>query len=447
MAATATGYLELNIKGFEEAISTAKKMLVGLAAAFGVVKISSFFKEGISDAIKFGNEMYHAGQKIGQIDPGQLLLAQKALENSGLGAEEARAQIDEMVTSMRPFSTLFKGGQQAWEGALKGAAQNYGAQAKVLTQSASAMSKVFEQIQAVSSKIGAFFLSMTQQFVKPLSAVLQYLQGIDLAGVGEHFGTAISNAATTLVGVVKDGNLGLVIGLSLKVGFMNAVEWLGSAIQSLFGDKGLGQALGDTLGQYLFAFKEMFLGIASAISAAIILAISKAMHGIAEMMPEELGGKMHAAATSTFLASRASDKEAEGHFTKSKGAFGSDNDLGGFMSGLITGITTETNQARKDLTAALASGKKTGDAIVEAGAKAAGPKFQLNQQGLGHQEPYKVIADSLASVGGGGGFIRQSMSIEAREAIKHTKALEVQIQLQKTTNDLLAKMGGPVMKK
>lgn len=446
MAATATGYLELNIKGFEEAINTAKKMLVGLAAAFGVVKISSFFKEGISDAIKFGNEMYHAGQKIGQIDPGQLLLVQKTLENAGLGAEEARTQIDEMVTSMRPFSTLFKGGQQAFEGALKASAQNYGAQAKVLTQSASAMSKVFEQIQAVSSKVGAFFLSMTQEFVKPLSAVLQYLQGIDLAGVGESFGKSISNAAITIAGVFKNGDHGLVIGLSIKVGFMNAVEWLGKAIRDLFGKKGLGNGLSDTFTKYLTAFKELFLGIASAITQAILLAVSKAMHGIADMMPEELGDKMHIAATGTYLSSRESGKESEGHFAASKGAFGKEG-FGGFMSGLITGITTETNQARKDLAKALAAGKKTGDALVEAGVKAAGPKFQLMQAGLGHQEPYKVIADSLASVGGGGGFIRQSMSIEAREAIKHTKALELQVGLQKTTNKLLGKMGGLVMKK
>ena len=444
MAATATGYLELNIKGFEEAINTAKKLLLGLGAAFGAVKLTQLFKEGISDAIKFGNEMYHAGQKIGQIDPGQLLLAQKALEDAGFGAQEARGQIDEMVTSMRPFSTLFKGGQQAWEGALKASAQNYGAQAKVLTQSASAMSKVFEQIQAVSSKIGAFFLSMTQKFVKPLAAVLTYLQSIDLAGVGERFGKTISDAAVTLVGVFKNGNLGLTIGLSLKVGFMNAVEWLGTAIESLFGDKGLGKSLGDTLGRYLFAFKEMFVAIADYMAGALVKAIAFAFRDLKIAGVQVVG---HDTLNDINMAGNRLQDDSEGRFNNAKGAFGSGNDLGGFMSGLITGITTETSQARKDLAAALASGKKTGDAIVEAGAKAAGPKFQLMQQGLGHQEPYKVIADSLAKVGGGGGFIRQSMSIEAREAIKHTKALEAQIGLQKITNQLLGKMGAPVMKK
>jgi len=443
MAATATGYLELNIKGFEEAINTAKKLLVGLGAAFGAVKLTQFFKDGITDAIKFGNEMHHAGQRIGQIDPGQLLIAQKALENAGLGAEEARAQIDEMVTSMRPFSTLFKGGQQSFESAIKAAAQNYGDQAKVLTRSASAISKVFEQIQAVSSKVGAFFLSMTEQFVKPLSAVLVYLQSIDLASVGESFGKTISDAAITLVGVFKNGNLGLTIGLSLKVGFMNAVEWLGNAIQSLFGDKGLGKSLGDTLGQYLFAFKEMFIGVADYLGGTLVKAIAYALRDL------NIGGVQvvgHDTLNQMNMRGNEMQDGSEGHFAKSKAAFGQEG-LGGFMSGLITGITTETSQARKDLAEALAAGKKTGDAIVEAGVKVAGPKFQLNQAGLGKQEPYKVIADSLAKVGGGGGFIRQSMSIEAREAIKHTKALELQVGLQKITNDLLAKMGGPLMKK
>ena len=63
--ATATGFLELNIAGFDKAISTAKKALVGLGAAFAAFKTVEFWKDGIDGAIKFGNEMYNAGQKLG----------------------------------------------------------------------------------------------------------------------------------------------------------------------------------------------------------------------------------------------------------------------------------------------------------------------------------------------------------------------------------------------
>ena len=108
-AATATGFLELNIAGFDKAISTAKKALVALTAVFAVFKTANFWKEGIEGAINFGNEIYHASQRIGAMDPGKLLIAQKALENAGLGAEEARTQINELVDSGRSMSTLFAG--------------------------------------------------------------------------------------------------------------------------------------------------------------------------------------------------------------------------------------------------------------------------------------------------------------------------------------------------
>lgn len=63
-SATATGFLELNIAGFDKAIATAKKALVGLAGAFAVFKTVQFWKEGIKDAIDFGNAMFFASQKI-----------------------------------------------------------------------------------------------------------------------------------------------------------------------------------------------------------------------------------------------------------------------------------------------------------------------------------------------------------------------------------------------
>jgi len=441
--ASATGYLELNIAGFDKAISSAKKMLVGLAGAFAGFKLAEFFKDGIANAINFGNEMHNAAQKIGGMDAGVLLITQKALENAGLSAGEARTQINGMVESGQKLGTLFKGGDTA--AALQASAASYGSAAGILSRSAAAISKVFELMESIGSKVQTYFLAMTEGFVKPLTAVLQYLNQIDLAGAGASFGKAIADAATIIVGLVKNGDVGLVLGLSIKVGFMNAVEWLTGALKNLFGDSGVSKAMGDTLEKYIFAFKEMFLGIASAISSAILLAISKAMHGIAEMMPESLGGKMHAAATSTFIESRASDKESEGHFTKSKGAFGSGSDFGGFMSGLITGVTTDASKARGDLATAVAAATATGKALVDSGVGKAGKKFELNQAALGTQEPYKVIADSLAKVGGGGGFISSSMSIEAREALKANQTRQMQLEVLKAIQVGVQAFVQPVM--
>ena len=211
-AATATGFLELNIAGFDKAISTAKKALVALTAVFAVFKTANFWKEGIEGAINFGNEIYHASQRMGAMDPGKMLIAQKALENAGLGAEEARTQINELVESGRSMSSLFKGADD-YAQALQNATASYGSQANVLSTSAEKLSKVFEIIQSVGSKLQTFFLAMTARFVTPLLAVLNFLNSIDLAGIGASLGDGITKAASFLVGVVINGNIGEILGL------------------------------------------------------------------------------------------------------------------------------------------------------------------------------------------------------------------------------------------
>ena len=438
--ATATGYLELNIAGFDKAISSAKKMLVGLAGAFAGFKLAEFFKEGISNAINFGNEMHHAAQKIGGMDAGVLLVTQKALENAGLSAGEARSQINGMVESGQKLGTLFKGGDTA--AALQASAASYGSAAGILSRSATAISKVFELMESIGSKVQTYFLAMTEGFVKPLTAVLQYLNEIDLAGAGASFGKAIADAATILIGLVKNGDVGVVLGLSIKVGFMNAVEYLAGAMKSLLGDSGVGKGLSDTFEKYASGIKEVFLGVAYVFVQVIT-------DGFKNLVKDwKIAGKNVFSDQSIFAMTTSAGHAygaAEGHFEKSKQAFGSGNDLGGFMSGLIKGLTTETEIARVELQEAVNLAEQTGAAIVESGVGKAGKKFEVNQAAIGTQEPYKVIADSLAKVGGGGGFISSSMSIEAREAMKANQTRQMQLEVLKAIQVGVQSFAHPVM--
>lgn len=444
MAVTSTAYLELNIKGYESGISSALSMIKKLAIAFAGFKGVSFLKDGIQDAITFGNEMYHAAQKMGGIDPGNLLIAQKALENAGLSAGEAQSELNRMIESGQKLSTLFQGGNVA--GALAAAAKSYGSQASILSRAAEKLSKVFELMESIGNKVKTYFLAMTTEFVKPLTAALEYLNEIDLAEMGSNFGKKINEAAQILVGLYKNQDLGLALGLSLKVGFMNAVEWLSKALHALFDSGGIGEQMGDTLGRWANAFKELFIGIADAISSAILNAVSKAMHGIAEMLPEDLGGKMHASATSVFLYGRDASRESKSHFEQAKASFGNEG-VGGFFSGLITGITTETEKARLDLAAVIGKASMVGAGIIDAEAAKSGEKFKLNQAALGKQEPYKVIADSMARVGGGGGYIVASQTMEQRNQMKMIQGQALQTEQLVLINQGVQKFAKPVMQR
>lgn len=423
----ATGFLELNIDGFQQAISTAKKALVGLAGAFAVFKTGEFWKEGIEGAIKFGNEMYHAGQKLGAFDPGNLLIAQKALEDAGLGAEEARGQIDELVTSARPLSTLFQGAGD-YAKALQNATASYGSQARVLSESAEKLSKVFEIIQSVGSKLQTFFLAMTAKFLVPLQAVLKYLDEIDLAGMGEAFGDAIAKAAAFLVGALKNGNIGEILGLSIKVGFINATNWLTQKLADIF----------EKLQEFKFnpkifdALTFIFRGLGDLLAGAIRDALSSAI-------PGELGRIEHEAAESQRAAGNAQINLGVKRLAKEDGFAGG---VGGFLKAFNTPVEEATEQLKSLGAAAL----KTGEDLLKDRAGYQG-KIPLVQSALGHQDPYRVIASSLAKVGGGGGYAVQSMSIEARNQIKQIRAAEIQIEIQKQTLGAIREIKGPALMK
>jgi hypothetical protein len=223
--AKAVGYLELNIGGFDQALKTAKNLFATAVAGFTAYKTIDFFKDGIKDAIDFGKEMQSASRAMGGFDPGKLLLAQKALEKTGMGAEEARGHIGDFIKEGRNVSEIF-GGADNYAKALKSAAQDYGSQADVLTRSGKALQTVWNTMEAISSKVRTFFMAMTERFVVPLQAALSALDEIDLAGIGASFGDAISKAATTFYGIFKNGDTMQALKLGLTVAFQEGVNWL-----------------------------------------------------------------------------------------------------------------------------------------------------------------------------------------------------------------------------
>jgi len=436
-AATATGFLELNIAGFDKAISTAKKALVALTAVFAVFKTVNFWKEGIEGAINFGNEIYHASQRIGAMDPGKLLIAQKTLENAGLGAEEARTQINELVESGRSMSTLFKGADD-YAQALQNATASYGSQANVLSQSAEKLSKVFEIIQSVGSKLQTFFLAMTARFVTPLLAVLNFLNSIDLAGIGAALGDGITKAASFLVGMVINGNIGEILGLSLKVGFMMAtdylIEKLADIVEMLKGFK-FDSKIFDSI-------VLIFKGIAELIGATLKGAIASALNGItvggipllSDERKEQLTAEsnMSARLGHKMIGRGSKDLESQG------GILGG---IGGFIKGLNTPIEAATGKLAELTAAAL----KTGEDFLTKGAGSQ-KKDKMMTEGLGAQEPYKVIASSMAKIGGGGGYMVQGMSIEARHQIKQINAANLANEINAKTLVAVQKIGTDKMK-
>jgi len=230
--ATATGYLELNIQGFQSAINSAKKALAGLAVAFVSFKTVQWFKEGIEGAIDFGNEMHQASMRMGQFDPGQLLIAQKTLERMGLDAGQARDQMGEMIKAGRPLSSIFRSSGD-FAKAMNKSKQDFGSQAAILSKGAKYLNEAFYTIKSIGEHMKTNFLAFTMGFIKPLQVLLNMLNSVDHTAFAKSFGEKVGGAITLVTKAMKSGELGNLIKLSLKAGFFSALTFLWDGLKKI----------------------------------------------------------------------------------------------------------------------------------------------------------------------------------------------------------------------
>ena len=280
---------------------------------------------------------------------------------------------------------------------------------------------------------------MTAKFTVPLLALLRMLDEIDLAGMGAAFGDNISKAAALLIGLYKNGNIGETIGLALKVGFMNAYNWLVNALADLF----------DKMREFKFNSKifdglvHVFKGLAIIFGGHIREAITNALAGTTVF-----GKSLISEETASDQRSLARGEQKGGGFYLKAGLKELEQ-AGGFAGGIggfIKGLTTPTEDATKRLKELSDAALKTGEEFLKVGAGDQS-KVKIMTEGLGSQDPYKVIASSMAKVGGGGGYMVQGMTIEARNQIKQLRATEMQTEIQKAQLQAINKLGADKMKK
>jgi len=462
--AKATGVLELNIEGFDRALKTAKNLMITFAAGFGAYKLGDFFKDGIKGAIDFGKEMQSASRSMGGFDTGALLLTQKALEKIGMGAEEARGHIGDFISQGRNISEIF-GGSENYATALKSAARDYGAQAGVLSRSGEKLQSVWNTMESIGSKVKAFFLSATEQFIMPLQTALEYLNSIDLAGVGKEFGDAISKAATMMLGIFKNGDtmevfkLGLTLamqeGINYLVGgikyvaaiampllskaFASSMEVMGKAWDILFNEgafKKIGMGFLGVAATFTAAMFEGFNKVIKFLQAGIAWAIQQAVNSIPGLSKLIGAGDKEKTFDDFFNEAGSLIPEQDIQALKDVGkglTAGAGKDLKKFADGLFEGNSgTEFKKAdlfnnedtKKQFKDLLKSGMYTGTSMNEEARKNKQGDETLAKSALNtfSGSSSKVIADSLAKVGGGGGFLRAGMNLQERSAMQTAMA-------------------------
>jgi hypothetical protein len=240
MAAKASGVLTLDTAPFIKSLEAAKVALKGFAVAVaaialtavagfavlgvGIFKIVSIFKEGVIAAFAFGKEMNAAARQIQGVSVGNLFLIQKALEKSGMSADEARASMKSMEESGRNWSDLWVTPVAAAK-AIAASKKDFGPLADALTKGALAIDQIKNSIDSLRLKFASFFQAFLAEVVKPLSYLIDKAKDmLDVSGFGKSLGAVMGNVLDEWIGGIANKNLGTVLGVQLKLAFLGIKE-------------------------------------------------------------------------------------------------------------------------------------------------------------------------------------------------------------------------------
>ena len=441
--ATATAFLELNLTGFDRAVSSAQRTLAALATAFVSFKTIQLFGSKSQEALKFADDLWRVSRTMGNMDVGALLISQKALESIGYSADGARQRMEELAGAGLPLSTAFSGAEN-YASALTTAAQQYGGTAAILSRSAERFSLVFDRLKAVSMKMKEFFLSAAEKFAGPLQILLDRIIAIDLGNIGARIGESIGKAISLLNGAMQNGTLGEMISTSFQLGaeYLRNVlarlpEVLGAAaiaigttINSVLASFDWVQVMGKAMEAVVSVISTVVQAIATAI-LRIVSAIGTGLGALIDMIPgvsgtaaasEEAFTNSASAINDMFVDYRKAIHVGGNIFTADAQLLGS-NFRTAFSSAMETvsmalGDSPEAKSLKSNLQklagAALAAGEKSS-------ASASGKPFGI----VGKADPFKIIADSLASQGGGGGFVQVGQTLEAKKLIEISRYSQV----------------------
>lgn len=256
MAAKVTGVLELNNAPFLAALEASKSaskafttsvvagaaiaasaMIVAsagvLAVAMAFKSLGSFLSDGIAGAVAFGNSAYQAAQKFKGISTGENFLWLKALEKSGMSADEALGAMKQMSDQGMKLTEIFSSPADAAE-AIKAAKADYGDIASAIDKSAGTMAVMVNNFTAFKDRLQGFFIGFVSQVATPMNDLLVLLKNsFSTTEFGVSLGKKVGDLINILEGGASEGNFGEVVGALIKIGLIEGAQKLNEIIKSI----------------------------------------------------------------------------------------------------------------------------------------------------------------------------------------------------------------------
>jgi len=256
MAAKVTGVLELNNAPFLAALEASKSaskafttsvvagaavaasaMIVAsagvLAVAMAFKSLGSFLSDGIAGAVAFGNSAYQAAQKFKGISTGENFLWLKALEKSGMSADEALGAMKQMSDQGMKLTEIFSSPADA-AAAIKEAKDDYGDIASAIDKTAGTMAVMVNNFTAFKDRLQGFFIGFVSQVATPMNDLLVLLKNsFSTTEFGVSLGKKVSDLINILKGGASEGNFGEVVGALIKIALIDGAKKLNEVIKSI----------------------------------------------------------------------------------------------------------------------------------------------------------------------------------------------------------------------
>lgn len=206
----------------------------------------------------------------------------------GLSADEQLAAVGEAISkienpaqrSAMAMEIFGKSGAKLLSvfsaGGLEDVQAGIGNQAQLMVENAGIFDRATDVLGMAGTKIQGFFVGMASQIVPPLMGVVEALNGLDLSGIGKDFGDAI---ATWIVYFQNFNTVGSIVGNTLQLAFVNAINYLDGAISPTLSQ--IGPSLELAFAVAINYFGEIFTNTIPEIYASMKLAFANAINFLA----------------------------------------------------------------------------------------------------------------------------------------------------------------------
>lgn len=206
----------------------------------------------------------------------------------GLSADEQLAAVGEAISkienpaqrSAMAMEIFGKSGAKLLSvfsaGGLEDVQAGIGNQAQLMVENAGIFDRATDVLGMAGTKMQGFFVGMASQIMPPLMGVVETLNGLDLSGIGKDLGDAI---ATWIVYFQNFDTVGSIVGNTLQLAFLNAINYLDGAISPL-GDQ-MDAAMELAFAEAINYFGEIFTNTIPEIYASMKVAFANAINFLA----------------------------------------------------------------------------------------------------------------------------------------------------------------------